>query len=201
MIVDFPDAKRVMMKALNALLRQQLRDKAPMMSLIKHKGIFEGHQNSIVRADGSSEVSDLHVVEGGFSIAQQDVATTTFADVAEKMAAAAEDMAGQLERNVFRTLTETITKVGNAISNPLPPGREVVLQALEKIWIDFEDDDRAKPVKPTIVAHPTTVEAMMKREATRTEPENREFDRREAAILDQKYKEYMANLASRAIMD
>jgi hypothetical protein len=47
MIADFPEAKKVIKKALDATLREQVKQKTPTLSLVPRKSLFEGDKMSV----------------------------------------------------------------------------------------------------------------------------------------------------------
>ena len=165
------------------------------------KILFEGDKLSVYHTNGKSDVNPLRSVQSEFMIPRKDLPTTTAADMIEKLSTAADDMAGQIERGFFETLHKTVDEHDQWIpGNPtLTP--EGILKGLEKIWIDFEDDDRSKPIKPTIVAAPGAFEQLKASEATATEEDKRQYQERERVIMDTKYEEYMADLRSRELID
>ena len=63
-------------------------------------------------------------------------------------------MAGQMERGMLETMLESTKMSGNVLTTDQTMNPNVLLDALEMLLIDFEDDDREKPVKPTMVLHP-----------------------------------------------
>ena len=119
----------------------------------------------------------------------------------EQVSEAAKDMAGQMERGFFQMMDDAVKKSGNTIPGNPPLGPESVLLALGMTSIDFEDDDRSKPVKPTIFAAPEAFEKFKELEAKTTPEELAEYQKKEAAILDKKYEEYMQDISSRKIID
>ena len=201
MIVDFPEAKQKIKQTYDTILRQQVKQKAPTWSMGSRKMLFEGDKLAVFRADGTKDVSEMRAAQSEFSIPREDIQNVTAEDMVEKLSAAAEDMAGQIERGLFETLNDAVDKSGNWIpGNPaLTP--EGILQGLERIWIEFEDDDREKPIKPTIIAAPEAVEKLMQAAEKETKEDKQQYYEKEKVILDRKYKEYMADLSSRKLID
>lgn len=201
MIVDFPEAKREIKKLYDTILRQKVKQNAPTWSMGSRKTLFEGDKLSVYRPDGTKDMGAMRSAQSEFVIPRKDIPTTTASDMIEKISTAAVDMAGQIERGFFETLDNAVEKSGNWIpGNPaLTP--EGILKGLEAIWVDFEDDDRSKPIRPTIIAGPEAVEKLKEAEAKTTEEEKRSYQEREKIIMDKKYEEYMTDLRSRKIVD
>jgi hypothetical protein len=157
-------------------------------------GVFHGE-------DGRHVITDLMYVHSEFSIPQKDIPTMETTELLNKVSDVAEDMAGQMERNLFKTLTESIEESGNIIPGNPKLSPESVLTALEMVSIDFEDDDRSKPIRPSLIASPVAVEELMKIDAETTPEEKEKYRKKEQAIMDKKYEEHMKDLESRKIID
>src|SRR3989344_572403 len=108
MIVDFPEAKKEIQKLMNKILQQQVKQRAPAWALGSKKTLFEGDKLSVVRPDGTHDVSEFRRVESGFTIPRADIQKTSITDVLDKVSAAAEDIAGQIERGLIETLTKAV---------------------------------------------------------------------------------------------
>ncbi|HYD93347.1 MAG TPA: hypothetical protein VEB18_02740 [Candidatus Paceibacterota bacterium] len=201
MIVDFPEPKKQIKKLLDQVLRQKVKQKAPTMSLGSRKTIFEGTVLSVIQADGTREESEMRAAESTFVISREQIPNTSMTDMIEKIDAAAHDMAGQIERDLFETLKAAIQKSGNTIPGNPPLSPDAILTMLEKMAVDFEDDDRSKPVRPTIIASPEAFEAFQKINAETTPEERAVYDERERVIMDKKYAEYMTDVESRKLID
>lgn len=201
MITDFPEAKKEIKKAVDAVLRQKVKQNAPMLSMLNKKTLHEGDKMGVLHADGRHVVSDLQYAQSEFTITHKEVPTLKPEDLLSRVSTAAEDMAGQIERGLFKTIDDSIKEGGNTIPGNPELGPDSILTALEMISVDFEDDDRTKPVKPSIVAAPAAVEKLMETEAKATPEEKEEYRKKEEAIMDKKYEEHMADLRSRKIID
>ena len=73
--------------------------------------------------------------------------------------------------------------------------------AMEKMYVDFEDDDRAKPSKPSLFVGPEAFEKLKESEANATQEDIEKFKKREEEILDKKYAEYMEREGKRKMVD
>lgn len=201
MLADFPEEKKVIKKMVDTVLQQKVKQNAPLLNLINRKSLHEGNKMGVLHADGRHVVNDLQHAQSEFSVAQQDIPTMKAEDLLAKVSTVAEDMASQIERGLFKTLNESITESGNVINGNPELSPESILVALEMIAVDFEDDDRAKPVKPSLIAAPAAVEKLMEHEAKSTQAEKDAYLKKEEAILDKKYEEYLEDLKSRKIVD
>jgi hypothetical protein len=201
MLTDFPDARKQLDRFMTNLMREQIKQKAPMMSMVRHRRYFEGDKLSTTYPGGKKDVREFQLVETQFSISKKDAETFTPSDFIGKLAAAADDMAGQIERGIFDTIHQAVTEAGNVLPGNPPLNRESILQALDRVSIDFENDDRLKPVLPSIVVHPILAEKLRAEEAAVTAEEKTLFEARQREILDRKFHDYMTDLESRKLID
>lgn len=200
MITDFPEAKKAVKKVVDSALRQKVKENTPALSMIDKRILHEGNKLGVLHDDGKHVVNDLQYIQSEFMIPYKDVPTMKAADFMEKVTAAAVDMAGQMERGLFQKMDESAKESGNVLSSKeLTP--DTITEALEKVDIDFEDDDRAKPIRPSLFTDPVSWEKL-KEKIDKITPEQKEIhDQREKAIMDKKYEEYMKDLNSRKIID
>ena len=169
--------------------------------MINKKTLFEGDKLGVLHADGKHVVKNLTYVESQFFIPQKDIPTLDPKVLMEKVSGAAEDMAGQMERGMFKEMDESMKESGNIIPGNPELGPDSILKGLEMVFVDFEDDDRTKPVKPSIVAGMAAFEKLKELEAKVTPEEKKQYQKKEKVILDKKYEEYMQDLRSRKIID
>ncbi len=201
MIPDFPEAKKQIQKAVDLIMREKVKQNAPLLALGNKKMLHEGDSLGVIYEDGRHTVNPIQVVESSFTIAKSDMPNLKTEDFMAKVNASAEDMAGQMERNAFKAINDSIKESGNTIpGNPIlsPEG---ILAGLEKMSIDFEDDDRSKPSRPTIFAHPEAVEKLKEIEAKSTPEEKEAYQKKQEEIFDRKFAEHLKDLESRKIID
>jgi hypothetical protein len=201
MICDFPEAKKEIKKTIDAVLRQQVKQKAPLFSMVNKRTLFEGDKLSVLHTDGERVVKELSYIESQFFIPHKDIPILDQKILMEKVSGAAEDMAGQMERGMFKEIDASMTESGNIIPGNPEIGPDSILKALEMIFIDFEDDDRMKPIKPSIITGPAAFEKLKELEAKVTPEEKEQYQKKEEIILDKKYQEYLQDLRSRKIVD
>ena len=201
MITDFPEAKKRIEKMLNFILRQKVRQFSPMLSMFKKKILHEGNKIGVVYEDGRQVIDDLKYMQSEFSIEKKEATTIKADDLLNKLSAAAEDMAGQIERSMMQAIDESICESGNTISANAELGPDSILEALEAVTIDFEDDDRTKPIMPSLMAAPSTIQRLQEMDAKVTPEKMSEYRKKEEEIINQKYEEYINDLNSRRIIE
>ena len=201
MLADFPEVKKEIQKFLAVVMHQQMNQKTPMASSGRNKFVYEGDKMGTVFPNGQVRVRELKSLHSEFSIPQKDIKTLGPRELLEKVMGMAEDMASQMERALLQALDEAIEESGNTISFGPDFNTDFLLAGLERMPVNFEDDDRNKPIKPILFAGPDTIEKLKDQVLHSTPEEREEYDRKEAEILDKKYEEYLEDLASRKIVD
>jgi hypothetical protein len=201
MITDFPEIKKEIKRVVDAVLRQKVKENAPAMSLANKVTLHEGNKLGVIHPDGKHVVNELQYVESGFTIPKKEIPVLKPDDFMAKVSAAAEDMAGQMERGLFQKIDESVKEGGNTIPGNPELSPDSILTALEMITIDFEDDDRAKPVKPSIFADPVAINKLLEKIAQLTPEQKAINESREKTIIDKKYEEHLKDLDSRKIVD
>ena len=201
MITDFPEVKKEFMKALRLVVKEDVKQNAPMLSMINKIILHEGDKMGIIYEDGKHNLTYIEKKHSEFSIARKDIPTMKAEDFIEKVSNAAKDMADQIEKNIFQTLDKSISESGNIIPGNPELGSDSILAALNLVPVDFEDDNRTKPIKPFIFASPDAVEKYRERESKATPEDQEEFRRNEEIILDKKYEEHIKDLEIRKIID
>lgn len=201
MITDFPEAKQLIGKALRLDLEKKIEQSAPLLSAIGHITVREGDRLGIIYEDGHHVVNDFQEAGSSFSVARDEVSKVKPETLVANMNNVAKDMAEQMEGHILQTLNETIAQSGNAVYESSTSGFEFVLGALERLPINFKDDDRLKPVPPTFVLHPTQGVKLQQCFANASQEKMREFEGKLAAVLDRKFQEHLADLDSRRLVD
>ncbi len=201
MITDFPEAKKKIKHTLDEILRAKVKQNAPMLSMVNQRIMHEGDKLGIIDQNGEHKISPIKLVQSEFYISNEEAKDIKMEDVISKVISAGEDMAGKIERDILQTIDKSIKESGNIIPGNPELSAEAILAALEMMPIDFEEDDRSRPIRPSLVAAPAAVEKLMQAEASSTEAEKKEYRKKEEKILDKKYTEYIKDIESRIIMD
>lgn len=201
MITDFISVKQELDNRMNILLREMVKKKMPFLSSIGKKIQHEGDRASYQTVNQEERNLDYKVVKGDFKYTRHEMNKLTLRDIQNKIIETAENIAEQMERGAFKSLAEEIEKAGNIIEGNPKLSPKAILQALEKVQIDFINDNRETPKLPTIVAHPTQIKKLFEQDAKQTPEEKEEYKKKEQQILDIKYKEYMEREGKRKLID
>jgi hypothetical protein len=200
MIVDFVSIKEKLHQGINLFLRAEVKKRSPFLSLVGSHLMHEGDEHSYETVDKQEKRMEFQKAETRFSLTRDEMSKITFPEILKKMEDSAEDMARQMEGGAFQTIAQEIDKVGNTIPGNPAYSPEALLQGLEMIDIDF-DDARDKPRMPTVFIHPSQWEKFKEQDAKMTEEQHKELERKQQAILDKKYEEYVAREGKRKLVD
>jgi len=201
MIIDFQAAKSKLNIFIDAYLRSKIKEKAPFLASLKHSQIKEGDKSYYETEQRINKEIKLQSASGDFSITNAEIKTITLEEILIKVDAVADSMARQMEGGLFKETFEAIEKVGNIIAGNPKLSSEAILQGLEKVQVNFIDDDRSKPHNHTIVAHPNAIRQLLEEGKNQTQEEKLDFERRREVILDKKYEEYMEREGKRKLVD
>jgi hypothetical protein len=159
--------------------------------------IFEGHEHTITRSDGETEPSLPREAKSQVSIGLDEIATLSLPQLLAKLDTAAREIGASQAKHLFETVSEAVEKTGNKIdARGERISSNLVLEALEKIEIDFRDD--GTPMLPTLYIGPDLEEAMKKvsAEANESPAVKKRFDQ----IIARKKEAWRAREASRKLV-
>ena len=115
----------------------------------------------------------------------------------ERMRHAAQDMAAQITKSSFQSISDAVDKVGNVVDGKGAPfSAALFLEALEKIQIDFGPD--GKPRFPTLVVAPSKGPQIQRiLESLEQDPQlSAQFHK----LIEVKKEEWLAREASRKLV-
>jgi hypothetical protein len=200
MIVDFPREKRKADEQLKLNSRLQMREHSPFLRMIKRHFQHEGETASYTTVDGETRELGYDLAEATVSIPVLEIPNLTVDDVQARVASSVADVAAQVTRGAFATMSTEIERAGNSIQVADPFSSEAYLQALETVLVDF-DDTRDKPELPQFVGHPSQRARAEARWEAMTTDEWAHFNTCLDEILDRKYAEYISRENARKLVD
>ncbi len=201
MIADFPEIKKKLERSLSQFLKKQIDIQAQMLVFVSQKPLCEGNKMGIVRENDTHIISELKEVSSTATIKNEDFYKITSEDWSNQFVNLAKDIAGQIDSSIIKAANEAVEETGNIISSKGGLTSDSYLEALEKLPISFENEDRSKPNLPGIATHPTTIEKALELAKQETQEEKLTFHKRMEEILDKKYKEHLKEMATRRIID
>jgi ABC-type multidrug transport system ATPase subunit len=113
--------------------------------------MFEGDRSIIVREDGTEDETKIQRISAEMAISLNGLDSSNPKAVLDQIDKAAKEMAIQKSKMIMETIEEAVDRVGNVVDDKGQQfGPDHIFRMLEKIWIEFDADD--KPILPTIVA-------------------------------------------------
>lgn len=151
----------------------------------------------MLRADGSTEDSNLKEASAEVSWKVDDTPRLTLAQRIEKLNGAADEIARQTQTHLFGTLNAALDKAGQVVSQhgkPLDP--EAVFEALEKVQMEF--DENRNPAQPSMVVPPALLsKAKDVLEQIENDPA---LQKRYLAIIERKWLDWRDREAARKLV-
>jgi hypothetical protein len=200
MIVDFPKVKTELDEQLTKYSRQVLRESGALIRRMPVHLQHEGEEHQFNTLDGAEKELPYQDQVGEFTFSRDELPTLLIPEIFKRCADAMREMAGQIEREAFRTIGEAVDEVGNTLKGVDPCNPESFLAALDKIQMDF-DGSRQQPVMPTLFADEETIKEFQRRFEALTSEQRHDLDRRREEIVDRKYAEYLSRESDRKLVD
>jgi len=144
MLPDFPDLKRELMRIVTARMRRRVYRDSGVMSEIRRFQSHEGHKFTIYRADGSSETTRYRLTTVDLSVKNSELPQMSPQELLARIDDVADAMAEKVTKQLFEKLRRTAAQAGtatNAAGRPI--SAELLFEALEKIELDFYEEDES----------------------------------------------------------
>ena len=153
MLPDFLKTKEKLNKMLNSEMeRAQFRHMGPFADTPK-SNLFEGDEVILIRADGSREGIEMKKAEVKIEIKLEEIEEMNHEKVLDKIDTAARELAKQIAKAAYETMSKAAEGVGNVTSaDGEPLSIDLLLKSLEKIHLSF--DEEGQPSGLRLVAHP-----------------------------------------------
>lgn len=177
-----------------SFLRRRSRERLGVFAKAQRQLIHEGDKLQMERADGTSDVSELKEVTGELELKTSDLPSMSMAERLQKLDQIADQMASQMSAHAFQTLGETLERAGQTSDRKgRPLDAEAILEALDKIQIDFDDPPELSLVIPPALKE-RAAEAF---EQLETDPQLRA---RRDEIISRKRREWRDREADRKLV-
>lgn len=138
MLPTFSKLKKPLVKWTVQIVKEESLKLAPLAAMFPRSIQHEGHNSVYTREDGTAAEMNYKLRSGELSITSEEMETLGYEQIYAKMKDLAQDLARQIEQDVFHTLDEAIKETGNTTAGPLSP--ESILKALDKIEFAFDQD-------------------------------------------------------------
>ena len=197
MLPDCFQVKNELRQKLDIAFRQMVNGYLGIVAEAPRSIIHEGRRTAIVRDSGAVDETQLLQASAGFEIRPDEVPNMTAAILQGRMEKAAQEMAKQMSEHFFKSISDSVEKIGNTVDGKgqgFTP--ELIFAVLEKIWIDF--DPQGNPRMPTLTINPAQGPQVQR--AFQSIDSNPELSARFAQLMDQKREEWRAREATRKLV-
>lgn len=191
MLPNFFEVNLVIRERIQELIKIRIQQKTGAFDVPK-KLIFEGDHFGIIREDGKEEIEPLKRLEGSKIITNENLKSDP-----NVIQDTIESLSEELARQQSQLVIEEMGKTPNQIDGKGRPIIETFFEALEKIWIDF--DENGAPLFPTLIMGPELYE---KSKDTFIAAENDpEIKKRFEALMDKKKREWLDRESTRKLVE
>lgn len=141
MLPDFLKTKEKLEKMLNSERKKaELLHLGPVADAPKSM-IFEGNKTISIHKDGSCAEVKMEKATSRLEVKWEEVETMTHEMIVNKIDDAAKEMAEQIKKSFYETLSEAAEEVGNvSLSHGEPLTVDLFLEMLEKMHVSFDEE-------------------------------------------------------------
>jgi len=166
-----------------------------MLGQIASHIVYEGATTDIIRDDGSAEETPMQQHSANIVIKVVPISEFTLEAVDHYLDEIAEQFAKSMSQAMHETISDAADKSGNVVDGQGQPiSFDLLLEAFEKIQIDFNDDGTWSA--PSIVVSPQQFERIM---ALDKSPEAADYKRKLDNLIEVKRAEYNRREANRVL--
>ena len=197
MLPDYPSIKKKIQKKFVEAIKREIQ-KDPLLSQMGIHHIHEGDILTSSSIDGYSERVSYRVMSAKLELTKEEIIKKGPNAFFSNVDVIAEEMAKQQSRLLFEKMEEVTKRTGQIVdakSKPLSP--QLILEALEKIAIDF--DDYGNPIFPALVLSPKQFEKI-KDEIPKWES-NPELRKKHRELIEKKRREWIDRENRRKLVD
>lgn len=197
MLPDFPKLKSEINEVINLFFRSRIEQHTIAIKQTPKTRIFEGKNTVIRRNSGEEDPTNFMSSEAEINIKFDEIPNMTFNDILSKLDNAAQDLAGKMETNFFKTLSEELDRKNRTFDNKGQPlTGKVILKTLENMFIPFDEKGNAE--MPSIFIGPKLTEKMPK--ALQELEEDPTLKEEFKELMVQKKEQWHAEQASRKLV-
>ena len=158
MLPDYCETKDQLQKVFDRLLHSLIRQRLGPLAEVPGYRVFEGTNPSIIRPDGTEDVTVLKPYGSEFEIKFEEVPHLTISDIYRRLDAMAQEMADAMAKTFYATMSEAAEQVGNVVKSSGRITPEAILEVLDKIELGF--DEKGNPALTSVHIHPDMAETL-----------------------------------------
>lgn len=177
---------------------EDARSSDPLLARIRNYVQHEGDDGTYETMDGYKKDKNYQLIEASYQITVDEIINADFEVVLKKFYNMGLEASSKMAKHSFEEINKIIDETGNSVKANGPWTKELFLETMRKILIDF-DEETGKPVMPTMYIHPSQAESVRKMiQDAENDPQHRlEFDK----IIEQKRKEFNDREANRKLVE
>lgn len=198
MLPDFPKLKKDIHKYFLMRKFEEARNSDPLLARIRHYMQHEGDDGTYETMDGYKRDKNYQVFEASYQITVDEIINSDFEVILKKFYDMGLEASSKMAQHSFQEISNIIDQTGNRIKASGPWTKELFLEMVRKILIDF-DEVTGQPSLPTIYIHPSQADSVRKMmQEAESDPQHKiEFDK----IMEQKKQEFYVREANRKLVD
>jgi len=197
MLPDCFRVKNELRQKLDIALRKMVNGYLGIVAEAPRSIIHEGRRTAIVRDSGVLDETQMFQASVGFEIRLDEVPNMTAEILQGRMEKAAREMAKQMSEHFFKSISDSVEKIGNTVDGKgqgFTP--ELLFEVFKKIWIEF--DPQGNPRMPTLTINPG--QAPQVQRVFQSIDNDPELSARFAKLMDKKREEWRAREATRKLV-
>jgi len=152
MLPNYPEVRKLISEHQMRQFHSARSESLGPLSDLREDRVHEGHRSGIIREDGSLDELEFKKIEVTRTFKIDEMTNWSEKQVREYYEDVAKEVARKQSHLTYQKLGETVAKVGNEITETGPPTAETILNALNKMWLEFNDDGTHVPL--TFVTSP-----------------------------------------------
>lgn len=196
MLPDYVDTKQRLQDVLTRWLRKRVRTHLGPLGEIPRYYVFEGSGTSVIRPDNREDVTKMRRLGSELTVKLDEVPNLTPAEILKRLDRAAQEIADNIARHAYGTMSEVTERVGNIVRTTGKITPEAILEAFEKIEIVFDEHGEAE--MPSIHMHPDAIETL--KEALEKLQNVTEYRQRFDEIMLEKKRRWRVREADRKLV-
>lgn len=195
MLPDFPEIKKFLIARFEKDLKKNINSKTTFANKIPERYFHEGKSTLINnRATDFKDETGGTLVEHVLQIDKKEILEKGLDAYYEKIDILAEKFSKSKDKIVFDKLNEVTDKTNNVVDAKGKLSADVILKALEKVYMDFDDNGNIKEGF-TMIVHPSM------RQDLESIQKNKDFIDKYEALINKKREEFYERKANRKLVD
>lgn len=195
MLPDFPEIKKFLNRRFEKDLKKSINSKATVANEIPERYFHEGNVTLINnRAADFKDETEGTLVEHILQVDKREILEKGLSAYYEKIDSLAEKFSESKDKIVFDKLYEVTNKTNNVVDAKGKFSADVILDALEKVYMDFDVNGNIKNGY-TMVISPSM------RKDIEDIQKSQDFMDRYTALINKKREEFYERKANRKLVD